>query len=77
MEPRRGCSGSRMETGSSSRRNEKEAGGVVGNGDEEKASKQQSSKDKVCFIHSARLLETMDSNPRYTGRVRATTSISN
>lgn len=59
-----------METDSSSKRNEEEAGGLSGNGDEENESKLQSSKYKVCFIHSARLLETMDTNPRFTGRVR-------
>lgn len=33
-------------------------------------SRDRVSKGEVCFIHSARLLETAGNNPRYTGRVR-------
>lgn len=42
---------------------------VLESGDEKGESNQQVYKDNVCFIHSSRLLETVDGNPRYTGRV--------
>lgn len=61
-----------METETSSTRTREvdvEARRLVGSGDEKEESRQQVPKDNVCFIHSARLLEAVDANPRYTGRV--------